>query len=240
MIEGLSFAYEKHLILEDVDLSIGERDFVSIVGPNGGGKTTLLKIILGLLSPAKGKVRVFGRPPVEMRSRIGYVPQHAPLDPKFPVNVMDLVLMGRIGDKKVFRPYSREDKKAVERALSVVMLDEYKNVPFSALSGGQQQRVLIARALSSEPDLLLLDEPTMSLDIHIESEFYQLLNQLNERLTVVMVSHDLGFVSQFVRTVVCVKRNVVVHPTAEITGEIINEIYGTDVKIVRHNHFNKG
>ena len=233
-IRDVSFAYDGTPVLEDVDLTIDDREFVSIVGPNGGGKTTLIKLLLGLLKPTAGTVRVYGASPVEARRRIGYMPQHTNLDPQFPVRVIDVVLMGRLGAR--FGPFREEDKKAAKTALRELEIEELARRPFSALSGGQRQRVLIARALAAEPDLLLLDEPTANLDLHVESELYELLKRLNDRLTIVLVSHDLGFVSQYVQSVVCVKRNVIVHPTTEITGETISEIYGGDMRLVRHDH----
>ncbi len=235
--QGVSFGYHGGgLDLQDVDLTIYAREFVSIVGPNGGGKTTLLRLLLGLLKPRTGTIRIFDGPPEAARARIGYMPQHVRLDPRFPARVIDVVLMGRLDPSRSLGPFRRADKAAAEAALAEVDLLALRNRPFSELSGGQRQRVLIARALAGEPDLLLLDEPTANLDMHVELELYQLLSRLNEKMTVVMVSHDLGFVSQFVQTVVCVKHNVEVHPTSEITGEMIQAIYGGDVRMVRHDH----
>jgi zinc transport system ATP-binding protein len=235
-IENLSFAYNSDLVLEDVNLTITEREFVSLVGPNGGGKTTLLKLMLGLLAPTTGKVRVFGHSPALARRRIGYMPQHAQVDPRFPASVTEVALMGRVSKGSNIGPYGRADREAARRALDQVDLYEFRRRQFADLSGGQRQRALIARALAAEPELLLLDEPTANLDVRVEGELYELLKTLNEHLTIVLVSHDLGFVSQFVKSVVCVKRRVVVHPTSEITGEIIQEIYGADVRMVRHDH----
>ncbi|MCX5653608.1 MAG: ATP-binding cassette domain-containing protein [Planctomycetota bacterium] len=234
-IEGVSFAYDSTPILEDVFLEVPERDFACMVGPNGGGKTTLLKLILGLLVPARGQIRVFGGAPETARRRIGYMPQHAQVDSKFPVNVADVVLMGRIGKAEIVGPYRRAHREAAWQALREVGLDNLRHKAFGDLSGGQRQRVLIARALAAEPELLLLDEPTANLDAPAENELYELLKRLNERLTVIMVTHDLGFVSKFVKTVICVKRCVVVHPTSEVTGEVIREMYGGDVCMIRHD-----
>ncbi|MBI5248768.1 MAG: ABC transporter ATP-binding protein [Desulfomonile tiedjei] len=235
VIKDLSFSYDGHPVLEDVNLSIPKGDFVSVVGPNGGGKTTLLKLILGLLRPSRGQVQVFGVTPEEARSRIGYMPQHSQLDPQFPATVLDVALMGRLGHGRPFGRYSRKDKEIVWRALEQVGLHDLRKKAFSSISGGQRQRLFIARALACEPDLLLLDEPTANLDMVMEGDLYELLHTLNQWLTVVMVSHDLGFVSRVVKNVICVKRKVLMHATSEITGEIINEIYGSPMRMVRHN-----
>ena len=234
-ITGASFAYDGAMVLEDVYLKIPQGDFVSIVGPNGGGKTTLLRLVLGLIQPSTGTVRVFGMPPEKARPRVGYMPQHSALDLMFPATVMDVALMGRLGTGRAFGPYSRKDKDIVAQALEEVGLSAVKGKSFAALSGGQRQRLLIARALACQPDLLLMDEPTANLDVVVEGEFYALLKELNTRATVVLVSHDLGFVSQFVRNVVCVKRRVALHPTSEVTGEIISNMYGSRVRMVRHD-----
>jgi zinc transport system ATP-binding protein len=238
---GIGFAYPgEPPVLEDVSFTIAEGDFVSVVGPNGGGKTTLLRLLLGLLRPTRGEVRVFGLAPAQARLQVGYMPQHPQLDPHFPVSVRDVVLMGRLGPGRPRGLFARADKDAAARALAEVELGDHLHRPFAALSSGQKQRVLIARALACSPRLLLLDEPTSNLDLHVEGELYALLRELNRRLTVVLVSHDLGFVSQYVRTVVCVKRRVAVHPTSEITGEIIRDMYGGDVRVVRHDHGGPG
>ena len=233
VITDLWFSYDGYPVLEDVNLSIPQGDFVSVVGPNGGGKTTLLKLVLGLLRPSQGEVRVFGAPPVQARRRIGYMPQHAQLDPQFPATVMDVALMGRLGHGRPFGPYSKKDKEAVVTALGQVGLRDLQKKPFASISGGQRQRLFIARALACEPDLLLLDEPTANLDVVMEGDLYELLQTLNQRLTVVMVSHDLGFVSKLVKSVVCVKCQVSSHPTSEITGEIIDAMYGSPMRIVQ-------
>lgn len=231
-----AFSYDGHAILENVTFDIVERDFTTIVGPNGGGKTTLVKLILGLISPTRGTIRVFGVPPSQARRRVGYMPQNPMVEPDFPALVMDVVLMGRLGKRVGPGPYSIDDRDAAMEALREVELCDVRDRPFSDLSGGQRQRALIARALSSHPELLLLDEPTASLDVHMERELYELLHRLNERLTVVLVSHDLGFVSQFAKTVLCVKNTVLSHPTCEVSSDAIRKMYGEDVRIVQHDH----
>lgn len=234
-LEDVWFAYNGSFVLEDVNLLVNEQDFLSIVGPNAGGKTTILRLILGLIKPTRGSVKVFGDSPVKARPRIGYMPQHTSLDPLFPVSVLDVVLMGRLGTGMHFGFHTNEDREAAAEALRKVELYDIRNRPFSELSGGQSQRVLIARALVSGPELLLLDEPTANVDIAVETELYDLLDQLNKKMTIVLVTHDLGFVSRYVKNVACVNRRVVGHPTCEISGEMINEIYGSDVHIIRHD-----
>jgi zinc transport system ATP-binding protein len=236
-IRGVSFAYGTTPVLDDVNLTIQPRQAVCIVGPNGGGKTTLVKLIIGLLMPDRGEIRVFGQSPQRARLRIGYMPQHAQLDPQFPVNAMDVGLMGRLGGRGPagwFGHFGAADRRAARDALAQVEMEPLARRPLAALSGGQRQRVLIARALCSQPDLLLLDEPTANVDSHIETQLVHILRRLNDRMTIVLVSHDLGFVSNLVETVVCVNRRVVVHPTREFNGSAIREIYGGDVRMVRH------
>jgi zinc transport system ATP-binding protein len=234
----VTFSYDGVRVVENVTFTVFAHDYVSIVGPNGGGKTTLLKLILGRLRPDTGTVRVFGHRPEDIRPRIGYLPQHSHLDPRFPVTVMDVVLMGRLGLTRTIGPYSREDRQAAQEALEELSMWDLRRKHFSALSGGQRQRVLIARALAARPKLLLLDEPTAGLDMAVEAELYDLLRSFSQSFTVVMVSHDLGFVSQYVNKVVCVKREVAIHPTTEVTGEAINAMYGAEMKMVRHDQLN--
>jgi zinc transport system ATP-binding protein len=234
-IEDMSFSYDGAPVFEDVSLAIPPGDFACLVGPNGGGKTTLLKLITGLLRPSRGTIRVFGQAPADARPRIGYLPQSVAVDPSFPVSVSDVVLTGRLGKTCARRACKRRDSEMVRERLEEVGLYRLRNESFSSLSGGQRQRLLIARALAAEPELLLLDEPTAHIDIKVEAEFYCLLRRLNERMTILLVSHDLKFVSGVVKTVVCVKGNVVTHPTTEIDGAVIRELYGEDILMIRHD-----
>lgn len=234
-LEKVNFAYNKAPVLRDVSLRITGPQFASVVGPNGGGKTTLLKLMLGMLKPDRGSIHVFGESPETVRDRIGYTPQHMHFDPKFPIGVMDVVLMGRLGQTPGGR-YTKDDRQAAEEALDQMNLEDIGRKLFSDLSGGQRQRVLIARSLACRPQLLLLDEPTANIDAAVEKRLLEILKNLSKNIPVIMVSHDLGFVSDIVDTVICVNRKVVVHPTSEITGEIIRDIYGTDIRMVRHDH----
>ncbi len=239
-LRGVSFAYEGVPVLEDVNLSIRSRELICVVGPNGGGKTTLLKLILGLLRPDRGEVRLFGGPPRRGRLRVGYMPQYGRYDPQFPVTVTDVVLLGRLGRGGLagrFAFYRAADRKAARDALALLGMDAAARRPFAALSAGQRQRVLIARALCCQPDLLLLDEPTANVDTVIEARLFEILRELNRRMTIVVVTHDLGFVSQWVQTAVCVNRTVVVHPTSALDGNAIRDLYGDEVRMVRHHDF---
>ena len=234
IIKNVSFAYENMTVLTNVNLEIDSGAFISIVGPNGGGKTTLLKLILGLIKPKKGEIEVLGQSPINARQKIGYVAQYAMFDPKFPVTAMDVVLMGRLGGN--WRgAYSRIDKKAALTALEQVGISSLANRSFSVLSGGEKQRLLIARALVAEPKLLLLDEPTASIDASGEIRFAEILARLNKLMTILIVTHDLGFVSHLVKRVICVNKRVTIHSTSELTDDVIKNIYGGDLRIVNHD-----
>jgi zinc transport system ATP-binding protein len=237
-LRNVTFAYGASPVLENVTFDVPERASVCILGPNGGGKTTLVKLMLGLLSPRCGEVRLFGQPPKRARLRVGYMPQYMQYDPQFPVSAMDIVLMGRLGQpglRGFLGWHGRADRAAAIDALRQVEMDEFRRRPFASLSGGQRQRVLIARALCGNPDLLLLDEPTSNVDTLVEARLLDILRELNQRMSIVMVSHDLGFVSHIVESVICVNRRVIVHPTSQITGEMIEDIYGDNVRAVHHH-----
>lgn len=235
--DQVTFSYGGSLVLENINFAISEGEFAAIIGPNGGGKTTLLKLMLGLLEPQRGFVRIFGLKPDAARRSIGYMPQHPRLDPQFPVTVSDVVLLARLGGGRKLGAYRKSDRNAALDALASVGLAQLADRPFSALSSGQRQRVLIARALASDPELLLLDEPTANLDPSVQDELYELLHRLNDELTVLVVSHDVGFVSKYVQKVVCVNRRAVLHPVSEVKGELVSMLYGgMEMRIVDHGH----
>lgn len=235
-LDNVSFSYNGEPVLEDVSFSVAERDFVCIVGPNGGGKTTLIRLILGLLRPNRGRVAVGGSAPSGQSHLLGYLPQLTSHDPSFPVSVLDTVLMGRLTPGILPRFVTARDRLAALAALEDVGLAGRAGSPFSELSGGQRRRALIARALCTEPEALVLDEPTAGLDPQAEHGIYDLLRRLNERLTILMVSHDLLFVTKSVSRVICVKRTVMVHQTGEITDRMVRELYGSEMRMVRHAH----
>jgi zinc transport system ATP-binding protein len=220
--------------LEDVTLSIFEHDFLGIIGPNGGGKSTLLKVLLGLVKPDAGSVTVFGKTPERARSRIGYVSQRPFFDQDFPVSVRDVVLMGRFGKTGLLHRYGRRDKAAVEKALERVGMQDYRDKQIGRLSGGQQQRVFVARALVAAPELLLLDEPTASIDPTMQTEFYELLAELKRDLTIIMVSHDIGAISVYVDTIACLNGKLYYHGSKEITPEVLEATYKCPVQLITH------
>ena len=236
-LEGVWFSYDSGSVLEEVNIAIAPRESVCIIGPNGGGKTTLVRLMLGILQPDRGTVRVLGRSPQEVRRRIGYMPQHVRFDPQFPMTALEATLMGRLGREGLagfFGWYRRADRAAARDALAAVGMANLADRPFAALSGGQRQRVLIARALCGEPDLLLLDEPTANVDTVLEAQLFAKLHELNKRMAIVVVSHDLGFVSNLAEKVICVNRRAVMHPTSELGSDDIREMYGGHVCRVDH------
>lgn len=227
--ENVSFSYGSHPVLENINFTVKKDDYIAVLGPNGGGKTTLIKLFLGLLKPQKGHIRLFGGPPGSHGSLIGYLPQYTNVSPCFPITVRDAVMMGMIstGFKGLFgMKFGKGSQKAVEKALSRVGMLEYIDKKVSALSGGQKQRVFIARAIVAEPRLLLLDEPTASVDQVGKSGLYCLLRELNEDMTVIMVSHDISVLGQGVKTVACVNHNVHIHDKPVITRELLVQAYG--------------
>jgi zinc transport system ATP-binding protein len=237
-LKGVWYGYPPHGLsmpaLEDVDLQIEARDFLGVIGPNGGGKTTLLKIILGLLRPQRGAVRVLGRSPRRVRRQIGYVPQDLQVDLAAPASVLDVVLMGRLGVSSWGCRFSREDREAAMAALEQTQTADLARRPVARLSGGQRQRVLIARALAADARLLLFDEPTAGVDAHIERELTDLLHRLSERIPIVLVSHDISFISRHLKRVACLNHRLTTHAAHEVSAEVIAEMYNGDVRMVHH------
>jgi zinc transport system ATP-binding protein len=223
-------------VLDDVTFQIERDDYLGLIGPNGGGKTTLLKIMLGLIKPASGSVKVFGKSPAQVRSRIGYVPQRAEIDITAPATVLDVVLMGRLGRSSWGLQYGGEHRQRAIDALCQTGVEDLSERPISELSGGQRQRVLLARALASEAEILLLDEPMSGIDAPVEQSLNDLLKRLNESLPIVVVSHDIAFVSNHLKSVACLNRKLVCHGASEITAEMIAEAYKDDhnLRYVQH------
>ncbi len=231
-IKSLDFAYNGEVVLEDVNLSVRQKDFVAIIGPNGGGKTTLLKLILGLLTPAKGTVRVDGKSPQEASPCIGYVPQDVHMNRSFPITATDVVLMGKLDPKKRLSRRSAANRREAMAALERMEMAAHADRKIGMLSGGQRQRVFIARALITKPKLLILDEPTASIDTKGQADFFRLLKELNQDITVLVVSHDLLVISRYVKSVACVNKKLHYHDQAEITGEMLETMYTCTVEDV--------
>ena len=222
-LRGVTHQFGRTLVLDDVNAAIGEDESLCIIGPNGGGKSTLLRIILGLLEPTAGKVLVNGASPKAACRSLGYVPQSIRFDPLFPISALELVLMGRL-DRLKFGFYSRKCREKAREALAVVGLADIAAKSFATLSGGQRQRVLIARALASEPSVLLLDEPTANIDLSIEEKFLETLSILKRSMTVLLVTHDLDVISEIGDSVLCVNRRVHRH-SLPLRPETIAEIF---------------
>jgi zinc transport system ATP-binding protein len=242
-LTDVSFNYGDERVLDHVTLQIRSGDFLGIIGPNGSGKTTLLRIVLGLLKPDSGRVRLFGAELAEFRdwSRLGYVPQKAAaFESLFPASVFEVVLSGRCGRAGVGHRYTGDDRAASVRALETVGMIDYRDRLIGRLSAGQQQRVFIARALASRPDLLLLDEPTVGVDVDAQEQFYSLLRRLNRELgtTLVLVSHDIAVIAREVTQLACLNRSLVFHgdPDEAIRSGAVECMYRPESLLVAHRH----
>jgi len=236
-INDVSFTYTDEAVLKNVSLTIAGGEFLGIVGPNAGGKSTLIKLILGLLQPDSGLITVLGKSPRMARPRIGYVPQYPAFSRRdFPINVRDTVLMGRLGQTSWYGGYSKEDHGLAQEAMAAVEILDIAERPIGSLSGGQLQRVLVARALACQPEILILDEPTANIDMRVEEDIFGLLKQYNARMTIIVVSHDIAFISGYVNRVACLNRTLVCHTTDKISGKTIEELYDAPVRMIHHAH----
>jgi zinc transport system ATP-binding protein len=235
-LEDVSFARRGVPVLANVSLEVAADDYLAILGPNGSGKTTLLQVVLGLLQPDTGTVRVLGGPPEQAHGQVGYVPQHPRFDLDFPIGVFDVVRMGRLAVRGPLRRFRAEDDAAARAALERVEMTGLASRPIGALSAGQRQRVLIARALAMEPRILLMDEPMSSLDERIGRSLWELLGELSRGMAVVLVSHDIGAISRYVRSVACLNVSLHGHPAKELTAEMVEAAYGCPIDLVAHGH----
>jgi len=233
-VRGLGFSFDGHPVLEEVNLRVRRGDFLVLIGPNGGGKTTLLKLILGLLPPGRGEIVVLGTSPRRAARRVGYVPQNVHVNRSFPISVHDVVRLGSLGAGGRFFRRSPTAEAAVRAAMEEMGVWELRRKRIGQLSGGQLQRVFIARALVSRPEILLLDEAMASIDAQGRAEFYDLLAELNRSATIVAVTHDTMMLSPRVKSVACVNRRLHHHDTGEITPELLEAAYRCPVDLVAH------
>lgn len=230
-VTDLTFGYGREVVLDHVDLVVRERDFLAVLGPNGGGKSTLLKVILGLLRPWAGRVELYLR---RRRGAIGYVPQFADFDRNFPLDVQGMVMMGRLGLRGLLHPYSRADRAAVTAMLERFGLLEQAHEQIGDLSGGQLQRALIARAVVSNPEVLLLDEPLASVDAESRDVLLETLGELNKHIPIMLVTHDLTLLAELVKQIACINRKLYYHESGELSAEVLEEVYGCPVEVVAH------
>ena len=228
----VDYSYNGHPVLKDVSFNVREKDFLALIGPNGGGKTTLLKLMLGLLEPDEGKVEIFGTSPKLMSRKIGYVPQDIHINKSFPVSAKDVVLMGCLKKNKLFG-FSKKDHMTVQEVMEFMDIWSHRKHRMAELSGGQRQRVFIARALATEPKILFLDEPTASIDTPGQNKFYELLRNLNQSISIVLASHDVLLLSSYVKSVACVNQLVHYHDDAEITDEMLDMVH-CPVDVIAH------
>jgi zinc transport system ATP-binding protein len=240
-ISSLTVKLNDREVLNNITLSLDEGRFLGIVGPNGGGKTTLLRAILGLIRPTSGEIHIFGQSPeavLKTGSVFGYLPQILKVAPDFPIRVIDVVMMGRYGRIGAMRRPKKEDRQKALEYLSVMGMEELKYVPFGNLSGGQQQRASIARALAGEPKILLLDEPHTGIDVIGQGDFYHLLKGLQKKfnITIIMASHDIGTIPAYVDEIACLSHTFHYHgdPVGALNETVLTELYGKNVDLLQH------
>lgn len=241
-LHNIFVGYKDLIVLEDISINIPRGSFLAVVGPNGGGKTTLIKTILGLIKPGSGTVNVFGKPAYCQggnRKKIGYVPQVLSIDANFPIHAKDVVLMGRYGRIGLLKNPALKDKKIAKETMDKIGILELADKPIGRLSGGQRQRVFLARALANEPEILFLDEPTTGIDVPSTEGLYELLHKLhNEGITIIIVSHDIGVVASYVDTIACLNKRLIAHgrPEEVINPENLEKMYGCDAMLLFHHH----
>jgi zinc transport system ATP-binding protein len=221
-IENLTFLYDKQTILENINLTIKENDFLAIIGPNGGGKSTLLKAILGINKIKNGKIKFLGKRVEKNISSIGYVPQNTNVNVNFPIKVIEVVMMGHVGHKRPLIGYKKEEIACALGALEQVGMQDFANVKIGILSGGQRQRVMIARALCAHPKILLLDEPTASIDVDGQKQIYDLLKLLNKTITIVVVSHDISVILGYASKVAHINKKLTFHDISDKQNSLPN------------------
>ncbi|MDZ7671700.1 MAG: metal ABC transporter ATP-binding protein [Halanaerobiales bacterium] len=234
-IKNLYLSFNDIPVLENINITVYRKQFLAIIGPNGGGKTTLLKVILGIIEPNDGEIKISGLNIDQGRKLVGYVPQISDFNKRFPIDVKDVILMGRLSDQKgLFHSYSDKDYKFAEDIMKQLDILDLKDRQIGKLSGGQLQRVLIGRALASNPEILLLDEPTASLDAESRNNIYNILKELNDEITVLVVTHDLTAVSSYFDSIACLNKNMHYHGDKNLSKDDIDKVYGCPVDLIAH------
>jgi len=236
-LEHIQVAYDEKVVLNDVNLTVYQKDFLGIIGPNGGGKTTLIKVILGLIKPRSGAIRFFcnGNPTHEIK--MGYLPQYNQIDKKFPISVYDVILSGLSRQKSLLRRFSRKQHAKVSEVITQMGLEGLEKRAIGQLSGGQLQRALLGRAIISDPDVVILDEPNTYIDKRFEAKLYKLLEEINRERAIILVSHDIGTVIQNVKTIACVNETLDYHPDTEVPTEWLEEHFGCPIEMLGHGSF---
>lgn len=232
----IAAGYDRKIVLEQVNLTVYEKDFLGIIGPNGGGKTTLIKVILGLLQPAEGKIQFFRQGTEVPEISIGYLPQYNSIDKKFPISVYDVVLSGLNRKKSLFRSFTKAHHRKTEEVIARMGLEGLEDRAIGALSGGQMQRALLGRAVVSDPQVIILDEPNTYIDKRFEAKLYSLLEEINKERAIILVSHDIGTVLQNVKSIACVNGTLDYHPDTEVSAEWLEEHFGCPIELLGHGH----
>lgn len=233
-IKNLSAAYDGKRVLHDVNLTVYERDFLGIIGPNGGGKTTLIKCILGLMKPAGGEILFRSARTGANEISMGYLPQYTRIDRKFPISVEEVVLSGLNCKKSLFQRFTSEQREKAHRVMARMGLDGQERRPIGELSGGQLQRALLGRAVVSDPEVVILDEPSTYIDKRFEARLYQLLEEINRECAVILVSHDIGTILQQVKSVACVNETLDYHPDTGVTEEWLERNFNCPIELLGH------
>ena len=236
-VDGLSASYDHKTVLSQVNLTVYEHDFLGVIGPNGGGKTTLIKSILGLHQPDTGKIRFFKQGKEVPEIKMGYLPQYNTIDKKFPISVYEVILSGLSKQKSLFRRYNDEHHESVRQMIVRMGLEGLEHRAIGELSGGQLQRILLGRALVSNPEVVILDEPSTYIDKRFETKLYSLLEEINQERAIILVSHDIGTVLKNVKTIACVNETVHYHPHTEVPTEWLEEHFGCPIEMLGHGTF---
>ena len=234
---GLCAAYDGKTVLSQVDLTVYERDFLGVIGPNGGGKTTLIKCILGLHKPSKGDICFYKDGKEVPEITMGYLPQYNSIDRKFPISVYEVVLSGLSKQKSLLSRYTAKHHEQAKRIIAWMGLEGLENRAIGELSGGQLQRALLGRALVSNPEVVILDEPNTYIDKRFEAKLYSLLEEINRERAIILVSHDIGTVLKNVKTIACVNETVHYHPHTEVPTEWLEEHFGCPIEMLGHGTF---